>query len=97
MAVYIVAQITINDRDRYARYEAGFMDIFARHSGRMIAVDEEPELLEGEWPCTRTVIIEFPSRDEAMAWYQSEDYQALAQHRFAASVAHIALVAGLPS
>ncbi len=95
MASYIVARITINDRERYAQYEAGFLEIFAAHAGKLLAVDEDPEVLEGEWPCTRTVIIEFPDRDAALAWYQSDDYQSLAEHRFAASVGDIALLAGI--
>lgn len=97
MAVYIVAKITINDRERYARYEAGFMNVFAEYAGRMLAVDDQVEVLEGDWSCVRTVIAEFPSREEALAWYQSDDYQALAAHRIAASEGHIALIKGLPS
>ena len=97
MAVYIVAKITINDRERYGEYEAGFMNIFSQHAGRMLAVDDQAEVLEGDWSCTRTVIAEFPSREEALAWYRSDDYQALAEHRFAASVGNIALIKGLPS
>lgn len=96
MAEYVVAKLTINDRKRYAEYEAGFMDIFSRFAGKMLAVDEQVEVLEGDWPCTRTVIVEFPSREEALAWYRSDDYQALAEHRFAASVGSIALVKGFP-
>lgn len=95
MSVYIVATITIHDRERYARYGDGFMEIFRRHRGKLLAVDESPEVLEGEWPCTRTVIIEFPDAAAAREWYASADYQALAQHRFAASIADIALVRGL--
>lgn len=95
MAVYVVAELTITDRDRYAQYEAGFMEIFERHGGALLSVDEDPEVLEGEWPHTRTVLIEFPDRDAAMAWYRSEDYQALAQHRFAASTGNIVLVKSL--
>ena len=29
MSVYVVAQIRIRDREAYARYELGFMEIFA--------------------------------------------------------------------
>jgi uncharacterized protein (DUF1330 family) len=96
MATYLVAQITIHDRERYARYEAGFMEIFAAHEGRLLAVDDQAETLEGDWQCTRTVIAEFPSREAALAWYGSDDYQALAEHRFAASDGSIALIAGIP-
>ena len=95
MATYIVARITINDRERYAQYEAGFMDIFAAHAGTLLAVDDDPEVLEGEWRCTRTVLAEFPDRQAALAWYRSDDYQALADHRFAASEGEIALIRGM--
>jgi uncharacterized protein (DUF1330 family) len=95
MSVYIVARIEIHDRDRYGEYEAGFMAIFERHAGELLAVDEAPEVVEGSWSPTRTVLIRFPDRDAAMAWYRSADYQALAEHRFAASTADIALLAGL--
>ena len=96
MAHYIVAQIDIHDRERYAEYEAGFMDVFANYNGTMLAVDEAPQVIEGEWPCTRTVIIEFPSKPEAEAWYNSDAYRQIATHRHAASVGNVALVAGWP-
>ena len=95
MTVFLVANINIHDREQYANYEAGFMQVFSEYKGRMLAVSEAQEVLEGDWPYTRTVMIEFPSREDARAWYDSDAYQALAQHRFAASVGNIALVEGL--
>ena len=95
MAHYIVAEITITDREEYARYEAGFMAIFSRYQGKMLAVEEQPELLEGQWPHSRTVLVEFPDREQAMAWYQCEHYQALAQHRKRASSGNLVLIKGL--
>lgn len=97
MSVFIVARIDIHDRSKYAMYESGFMDIFSQYSGRLLAVDEDPQLLEGEWPHTRTVVIEFPTKEDAMAWYGSDEYQALATHRKAASTANIAIINGLKS
>ncbi|MFT5561998.1 MAG: hypothetical protein ACJA0W_002983 [Candidatus Azotimanducaceae bacterium] len=95
MTHYMIAQIDIVDRESYAKYEAGFMEIFARYDGTMLAVDEDPKLLEGGWPYTRTVLIAFPSEVQALDWYQSDEYQALAQHRFASSGANISLIKGL--
>ncbi|MCR9279471.1 MAG: DUF1330 domain-containing protein [Pseudomonadaceae bacterium] len=95
--VYLIATISIHDRDRYQQYEAGFLDIFARFSGALLSVEESPTVLEGEWPVTRTVLVSFPSESDAMAWYRSDDYQALMQHRLAASVGNIALVNALPA
>ncbi len=97
MSYYMIAQIDIVDREGYQNYEAGFVEIFSRFEGTMLAVNEQPKLLEGSWPYTRTVLISFPSEEDAMAWYQSDDYQALAQHRFNSSSANIIGVTGLPS
>lgn len=93
--VYLVALLNIHDRDRYANYEAGFMAIFQRFGGTLLSVDESPTLIEGEWPWTRTVLIHFPNAQEASAWYESDDYQQIAQHRFAASVGQIVRLNGL--
>ncbi|XOV89738.1 MAG: DUF1330 domain-containing protein [Pseudomonadota bacterium] len=95
MAHYLVAQITIEDRTGYATYEAGFMAIFARYGGKLLAVDESAVVLEGKWPFTRTVLIEFADEASARAWYNSDEYQALAQHRYASSQANIVMIKGL--
>ena len=94
MSVSVVARIDIHDRERYGQYEAGFMEIFERHDGEMLSVEEAPEVLEGEWPVTRTVLIRFPQKAALEAWYRSEDYQRLAEHRFAASVGNVAMLNG---
>jgi uncharacterized protein (DUF1330 family) len=44
------------------------------------------------WPSTRTVLIEFPDDVSAMAWYRSEEYQRLAQHRIASSEGRVVLI-----
>ena len=95
MTVYLIANINIQDREEYANYEAGFMDIFSKYNGRMLAVDEAQTTLEGDWSYTRSVLIEFPSEQEARAWYESDEYQAIAQHRFASSEGNLAMIKGL--
>ena len=95
MAVYIVAQISIHDRAEYQQYEAGFFEVFARYTGELLAVSENPTVVEGEWPYTRTVLLRFPSAEEARRWYDSPEYQRIAQHRFRASKANAVLVEAL--
>ncbi len=94
MTAYVVAKLTITDRNTYAHYGNGFMAAFTPFGGRLLSVDEAPEVIEGEWRCTRTVLLEFPSKDVMRAWYASEAYQNLVQHRFAASTADIVLLEG---
>tara|TARA_A100001015_G_scaffold275023_1_gene331922 strand:+ start:125 stop:523 length:399 start_codon:yes stop_codon:yes gene_type:complete len=95
MSVYLIAQINIHNRERYAQYEAGFMEIFAQYGGEMLAVDEAPTVLEGQWPHTRTVLIRFADKVSADAWYKSDAYQQLARHRWEASVADVAILQGV--
>ena len=94
MTHYLVARININDREEYLKYSDGFMEIFSQYDGKMLSVDETPKLLEGEWTVSRTVLIAFPSEESAMAWYHSEAYQTLAQHRFASSDGDIVVLKG---
>ena len=92
MSVYIIAQINIQNREDYSVYEDGFDEIFAKYKGMVVTVDEDPVVLEGEWPWGRTVLIRFPSEEEARRWFESEEYTELKQHRLAASEGNIILV-----
>jgi len=92
MSCYVIAQIRIQDKQEYSKYEDGFDEIFGNYKGIVVLVDEEPVILEGDWPYTRTVVIRFPGEDEARRWYDSPEYQKLARHRWNSSEANIVLV-----
>lgn len=79
--VYIVASIAVSDWEEYGKYQAGFLEIFSRYQGELLAVSDEPRVIEGEWPFTRAVVIRFPNEDEARRWYESPEYQAISVHR----------------
>jgi uncharacterized protein (DUF1330 family) len=44
--------------------------------GRFIIHGGEKTLLEGNWPGD-LIVIEFPSRDAAISWYNSNNYRAI--------------------
>ena len=94
MPVYLSAQLDIHDREVYAAYEAGFMAIFQKYNGQILAVDETTEVLEGDWHYTRSVLIQFPNRADALAWFESPEYQSLAKHRRAAATGSIVMLKG---
>ena len=96
MSVYIIAQIGIHDRGEYEKYSGGFLEVFSRFKGELLAVSEDPIVVEGDWPYTRTVLMRFPSADEARRWYESPEYQMIAQHRFRGSKTNAVIVEGLP-
>ena len=85
MAVYIISRLTIHNRAEYDKYENQFAEVFAKFNGKVLSVDEEPIVLSGEWEATRSVILEFPSKEDAFAWMKSDEYQRISEHRNAGS------------
>jgi uncharacterized protein (DUF1330 family) len=95
MAAYVIADVEITDPEKYREYTAQTPDSIASHGGRFIVRGGSCEVLEGDWRPGRVVVIEFPDLDAALGWFHSEDYQALAEIRRAASTAQILAVDGV--
>jgi uncharacterized protein (DUF1330 family) len=94
---FVIVQIAINDRDGYHQYEtAGHQEIFDKFSGKPVGLDEDVKIVEGRWPCTRTVLIEFPSKELARAWYESDEYQAVVGLRHGSATSNLVIVSGYP-
>ena len=91
---YFVALINIHDMAQYQEYLSGFDEVFEKYEGQVVSVEDHPRILEGKWPAERTVLIKFPNDKELNRWYQSPEYQRLARHRQAASIASIAIISG---
>ncbi|HEY5739564.1 MAG TPA: DUF1330 domain-containing protein [Gammaproteobacteria bacterium] len=96
MSAYVLAQIQINDTEKYQDYLAGFMPIFKRHGGELLATSKNPTIVvEGSWAYPATVIMKFPSVKAARAWCDDPDYKALAEHRHASADANLVIVEGI--
>ena len=94
---FVVVQIVVKDQDGYYRYgTAGHQEIFDKFSAKVVGVDDDVEVVEGDWPFTRTVIIEFPSKKLARSWYESDDYQAVVGLRHNSATSNLVIVSGYP-
>ena len=96
MAVYLVAQVNVQDWDRFKNYQGGVLkSLAATGEGRVIAAGKATKL-EGEEPRDLTVLFEFPSEEAATRWYHSEDYQNIIPIREeSAPGANFTMLAGL--
>jgi uncharacterized protein (DUF1330 family) len=92
---YAIACVDISDEDRYADYRAGTVASLEPFEGRFIVRGGATECVEGSWDAQRTVVIEFPSIEQARGWFNSGAYQQLAAIRREASTADIVLVEGV--
>ena len=84
--VYMVANLVVDDAQRYREYEKGFFPLLKRHGGDFVTFDDATATLEGSSPPPgRLVIFRFPSEQAAREWYDDPDYQELSEHRRAAT------------
>ena len=96
MSAYVLAQIQIDDTEEYAKYLAGFMPIFERHGGELLATSKnDTHVIEGEWAYPGTVIMKFPDPTAAQEWLADPDYRALAEHRKRSARTNLVLVEGI--
>ena len=93
MAAYIVAKYAVTNPEGFPAYQSAVGPTFAGHDVEFIAVDPASEVIEGEPPHV-TVILKFPSKEAARAWYNSPEYQAIKHHRTDNSTGDMVLVEG---
>ena len=96
MPAYVIADVRDAwDADALDEYRRRNTDAVANHGGRFVVRGGEQELLEGDWPSKRLVVIEFPDMDAARAWWSSEEYEAIKPLRRGGSTTNIMLVDGV--
>ena len=91
---YFIGQFEIHDPAGYDVYRSQTAATVAPHGGRFIVRGGRVHNFEGEPPLPRVVVIEFPSFDQAKAWYESEAYRKLIPIRQKAAKGRSFLVEG---
>ena len=66
MTVYVIAQVKFTDEARYRKYQAKFFDVFKDSGGKLLAADEKPSVLEGEWRSNKVVVMAFADEQQAV-------------------------------
>jgi uncharacterized protein (DUF1330 family) len=74
MPAYLIARVEVTDWKRYREYTQATPDAIKRFGGRFIVRGGEMATLEGPEETRRLVVIEFPSLDQAKAFYRSPEY-----------------------
>lgn len=95
MTVYALAQLKIHDRDAYGRYMSRFMGVLQAYEGRLLAADEKPRVLEGQWDRDKVVLLAFDDAAQFRVWAASPEYAEIAVDRKAGADAVVLLVEGV--
>jgi uncharacterized protein (DUF1330 family) len=81
MPAYWVARSRIIDPVEYKKYTDPLPGIFARYGGKVLARGGKYRIMEGPETFHRFIVIEFPSFDQAVACFESREYQDAASFR----------------
>lgn len=94
MKAYLVLDFAIRDLRGFMPYVAEIPAFIARHGGRYIVQGVAPTAVEGDWKPQRMVILEFPSRQDAQAFLDDPEAQALFDVRHRTTDSRLVLVDG---
>ncbi|MDC3401733.1 DUF1330 domain-containing protein [Alphaproteobacteria bacterium] len=96
--VYMIANLTVENKEGYLNYEKGFFPILKKYQGEFITFDDGPRHFEGSGQVQgRVIMFSFPSAELAEQWFNDPDYQALADiRRENAPLTSLTMVKGLP-
>jgi uncharacterized protein (DUF1330 family) len=92
---YVIFTEDIHDQAGIGVYAQQAIPTILQAGGRILAVDDACESVEGSWHGTRTVVLEFDSVAAARNWYRSSEYQEFVGLRHAAADSNAVIVAGV--
>ena len=74
MAAYVLVEVEVTDPATYEEYKQLTPASLAAYGGKFIVRGGACETLEGHWKPNRVVVLEFPSVEQAKAWWNSPEY-----------------------
>lgn len=76
MTTLIIVDLTPTDTDKLGAYSAQAADTLTPYGGEFLTKGPI-ESLHGDTSLTTKVVIQFPDRESAVNWYQSDAYQTI--------------------
>ncbi len=81
MPAYWIARSKIDDPVEYKKYTDQVPAIIAKYHGKVLARGGKYRIMEGPETFQRFVVIEFPTMEQAVACFESPEYQEAAAFR----------------
>ncbi|GAB5508221.1 MAG: coronamic acid biosynthesis protein CmaL [Rhizobiaceae bacterium] len=94
MAAFIISRVSISDHETMSGYMADAPDSVHAYGGEYVVRTGDITALEGDADYERVVVVKFPTKERALAWYNSEEYRELRDVRWRSAEAHIICVPG---
>jgi uncharacterized protein (DUF1330 family) len=81
MPAYWVARAKVNDPVEYKKYADQVPGILAKYGGKVLARGGRCQIMEGPQKFQRYVVIEFPTFEQGVACFTSDEYNNAARFR----------------
>lgn len=86
MAAYMICTMQVHDPETFKKYSDHTPKTLQKYGGRFLTRGDQVTTSEGAKFEERMVILEFPDRASAEAWYNDAEYQRLSEFRRAATI-----------
>lgn len=93
MSAYIIANVQVTDPEQYKVYQKFSSEAMRKYGANVLVRGGEVSSLEGDEP-GRTVVLEFPDKAAAQAFYDSPEYRRARQERAQAARMTMYIVQG---
>jgi uncharacterized protein (DUF1330 family) len=97
MASYVIVNVTVRDPVRYEEYLRLATPTVSAYGGRYVARGGLVDVREGSWSPSRLVILEFPTPEQARAWWESPEYAPAKAIRQSCADTQLVITEGLPT
>ncbi len=94
-SAYILANVTVTNPMQYEDYRKFSSLAMQAHGAEVCIRGGAVQVLEGDWTPERVVLLKFPSREAALAFYDSPEYGRARQAREGAAVMRMVLIEGV--
>jgi uncharacterized protein (DUF1330 family) len=91
---YVIGEIDVTDAVAYEEYRKRLTPLNAKYGGKFLVRASKVETLDGDWKPERLIVIEFPSKAKALAWFRSPQFAPLQEMRQKSSRGKLVLVEG---
>ena len=96
MPAYVIGAVQMRDPSWLDEYGPKVAALVEKHGGQYKVRGGDMESLEGSTPLpSAVVILEFPTMEQARAWYNDPDYAPMIKLRQSGSDADLVLIDGL--
>jgi len=95
VTAFLISDVTVRDADAFQLYRTRAAASIVQHGGKYLARGGEIEPLEGTWGPRTIIIVEFPTIEQARAWYRSPEYASALDVRDKALSRNLILVDGI--